>query len=215
MRGSHSKKMPASFDNWLNEDKPDWQRRYSELSGDAKRSVVAALREAQRGLCVYCGRQLSRNHDMYHIEHFRPQCTYPQLDVELENMYLSCGPRLIWESPSAACEDQEDSSATCGVAKENWFDENLHIEPHYPVCTDRFRFELSGCVTPLRNDDRAARAMIEKLNLNHKSLVVRRRRILASISNDDWHRSDFLRLDGPELLGFAHVAFQHLGKVIP
>ena len=166
MRGSHRKNVPPLFAQWLAQANRNWQPQYSAIQSPEKEAVVAALWEAQRGLCVYCGRELSRDTSkiFYHIEHFRPQSTYPTLETCFANLFLSC-----------------NQGNTCGVAKANWFDEHKHIEPDYPGCTDRFRFVLTEDIVPATAGDNAAQEMINRLNLNYRELRVTRGRILELI----------------------------------
>ena len=137
MRGSHAKSEPQALTDWLAQESADWQPQFP-FPGDIRRPVVDALSEAQRGLCVYCGRKLdlSAPGKSYHIEHFRPISTYPDHEVSLANLFLSCGQET----------ETGNRSETCGTAKANWFDEIPHVEPDYPACTDRFRFTLTGHV---------------------------------------------------------------------
>ena len=57
MRGSHAKSEPQTLTDWLAQENADWQPQYP-FPSDVRRPVVDALSEAQRELCVYCGRKL-------------------------------------------------------------------------------------------------------------------------------------------------------------
>ena len=180
MRGSHEKRTPQELTDWLALESPDWQPSYP-FPGDIRQPVVDELWEAQRALCVYCGRRLDRDRpERIHIEHFRPRSSYPDLSLELANLFLSCGPEVEAGTPSE----------TCGHAKGDRFDEAGCIEPEYPACTRRFRFLLSGDVAPRSDDDAAAGTMIELLNLNHRELRKDREDILDRI---DGGSLDFFR----------------------
>ncbi len=205
MRGSHDKRTPPELVGWLTLENPNWQPSYP-FPTDIRRSVVDALREAQRGLCVYCGRQLHPNSPgRFHIEHFRPRSSYPDLSVELSNLFLSCGPELEAGTPSE----------TCGHAKSDRFDEAGCIEPDYPACTYRFRFLLSGEVAPRSDDDAAAGTMIELLNLNHRELRKDRSDILDRIDGENLDFSDFVDPQTCEAQSYAHIVCERLGTVIP
>ena len=205
MRGSHAKRMPPELAEWLALESPDWQPSYP-FPNDIRQPVVDALQEAQRGLCVYCGRRLDRDRPgRIHIEHFRPRSSYPPLSVDLGNLFLSCGPE----------EEAGRPSETCGHAKGDWFDEADCIEPEYPACTRRFRFLLSGEVAPRSDDDAAARTMIELLNLNHREFRKDREDILDRIDGGNLDRSDFVDPVTGESESYAHVVCERLGTVIP
>ncbi len=205
MRGSHDKTVPATLQDWLALENSDWQPSYP-LPNDIRTDVVEALRAAQRGLRVYCGRRLHPGRrGSFPIEHFRPQSAYPALSVDLANLFLSCGPETETGKPSA----------TCGDAKGNRFDEAEGIEPDYPACTRRFRFLLTGKVVPRSEDDAAAKATIDLLNLNHRELAKDREDILEGIDGGSFDLSDFVDPAGGEARSYAHVACERFGTVIP
>ncbi len=207
MRGSHDKQTPRQLTEWLARESPDWQPAFP-FPKDIREPVVDALRKAQRGLCVYCGRRLPADQawpERYHFEHFRPRSRYPHLATDLANLFLSCsreaGSRRV--------------SATCGHAKGDRFDETNCIEPEYPACTRRFRFLLTGKAVPRTEDDAAAETMIEILNMNHRELVKDREDILESVDGDGLELSDFVDPVSGEVQSYAHVVCEHLGEVIP
>ena len=205
MRGSHAKATPRALADWLALANPDWQPSYP-FPPDIRQPVAEALLNAQRSLCVYCGRQLDLDHPRKsHIEHFRPQSAYPGLATDLGNLFLSCGPEVEPGKPSA----------TCGNAKGDRFDEASCIEPDYPACTSRFRFLLTGQVAPATESDVAARTMIETLNLNHRELSKDRQDILDRIDGGNLDLSDFVDPQGGPAQSYAHVVCQHLGDLIP
>ena len=206
MRGSHAKAMPRSLKDWLALENDDWTPSYP-FPADVRQAVVEALHEAQRGLCVYCGRRLDMRQPgkSYHIEHFRPQSSYPELSTDFANLFLSCGQEAREGNPAE----------TCGTAKQDRFDEDRHVEPDYPDCTERFRFQLSGEIAPQTDGDTAAEAMIALLNLNHRELKKDREDLLDRIDGGSLDISDFIDPVGGRAESYAHMACRHLGAVIP
>ncbi len=206
MRGSHAKAVPRALAEWLAMASADWSPSYP-FPGDVRQAVVEALHEAQRGLCVYCGRRLDMRQPgkSYHIEHFRPQARYPGLSTDFANLFLSCGQETREGNPAE----------TCGTAKGDGFDENRHVEPDYPACTDRFRFLLSGEIVPQPSGDEAAEAMIALLNLNHRELKKDREDLLDRIDGGSLDISDFIDPGGGPAQSYAHVVCRHLGAAIP
>jgi len=202
MRGSHKKKVPPELENWLAQESEDWKPTYP-FPGDIREHVVNALRDAQRGLCVYCGRQLHVDEcpQGFHIEHFRPKRRFPDLQVDISNLYLSCG-----------CSSY---TQTCGGAKGGELDCNCLIEPKYPDCMDRFFFKLSGMAAARDDADHPARAMIELLKLNHDELVMDRETILEFVDNGQLDWSDFVNPRCRDVEDMAHVVGWHLGMTIP
>ncbi len=205
MRGSHEKRTPPELTDWLALESPDWQPSYP-FPGDIRQPVVDELWEAQRALCVYCGRRLDRDRpERIHVEHFRPRSSYPALSVDLANLFLSCGPE----------EEAGTPSETCGHAKGDRFDEAGCIEPEYPACTHRFRFLLSGEVASRSDDDAAVGTMIKLLNLNHRELRKDREDILDRIDGGSLDFSDFFDPVTKMAESYAHVVCERLATVIP
>lgn len=209
MRGSHAKMVPHALTAWLALESEDWKPSYP-FPNDIRQSVVTALAEAQRGLCVYCGRKLdlARPGKSYHVEHFRPQGQYSQLDTCFSNLFLSCGQEGY----------EGNRSETCGTAKDEWFDEATHIEPDYPTCIQRFRFLLNGEIIPEMTGDAAAEEMILVLNLNHSELKREREEIqyvIDGLEVNDVDYSDFIDPNTGVAESYAHMVFQRLGMLIP
>lgn len=206
MKGARKGAPPAGYVEWLGAASDDWQPSYP-FPRDVKTSIVETLRREQRGLCVYCGCRLDmrRQGKTFHIEHFRPQHAYPAEAVAHLNLFLSCG--------------QEDAggklSETCGTKKDQWFDEVLAIEPQYVACTARFRFKLNGSVEPLDPTDNAAKEWIARLNLNHPELAKERETLLATIDEEKLELVDLWDESSSLAEGFAHVAYQYFGEVLP
>ncbi|MCZ3375803.1 retron system putative HNH endonuclease [Rhizobium sp. AG207R] len=207
MKGSRKLEPPLELVNWLAQANEDWQPAYPFDSPAVRDAVRNALYQDQRGVCVYCGRKLSlsRPGKTYHIEHFRPQTTYPTRAVAYENLFLSCG--------------QEDGNGgrapTCGSVKGDWFDELANIYPAYSECTARFRFTLNGEAVPATDGDMAATEMIEHLKLNHPELRKDREDVLRLMDEGTLSPLDYWNADDQIAESYAHVAFQHLGQTIP
>ena len=207
MKGSRKGPTPPKMQAWLNQASEDWQPAYPFDSTEVRDEVRSTLLAEQRGLCVYCGRRLNldRPGETYHIEHFRPQHGYGQLSTEYSNLFLSCGQK----------DQAGELSQTCGAKKANWFDDADHVAPSYPDCIQRFRFSLNGFVEPSAANDGAALNMIEKLGLDHPELVKDRSDVLMLVDGGELDDSDFWKVEDGFAQSYAHLVFQHLGKVIP
>lgn len=206
MRGSHAKTAPRALTVWLARKSADWQPSYP-FPADIRQPVVDGLMDAQRGLCVYCGRNLDMSHPgkSFHIEHFRPRSGYPNLETDFANLFLSCGPES----------DSGNPSQICGNAKAGRFDEAACIEPDYPACTNRFSFLLTGEIAPDAEDDAPAAAMIDLLNLNHPELRTDRRDFLYLLDKEELDLSDFLASAGGSAPRYAHMVYRRFGAVMP
>lgn len=205
MKGSRKGSIPPTMQAWLDMANDDWRPAYPFDCADVTTEVRSNLLSEQRGLCVYCGRRLKIEipGSTYHIEHFWPQSVFTQRAIDYTNLFLSCGLK----------DENGAPSPTCGNFKGNWFDEDNYVAPEYPACTLRFRFSLTGEVIPAQDGDQGASNMIERLHLNHPELKKDRESILGMIDLGQLDESDFFSQDGAASL--AHVAFQHLGLVLP
>ena len=205
MKGSRKGLTPPLMQTWLDMANDDWKPAYPFDCAAVTNEVRETLFLEQRGLCVYCGKRLKLEMPgtTYHVEHFRPQSDFQDRATDYNNLFLSCGLK----------DDQGKPSPTCGNYKGNWFEETHHVSPNYPNCTSRFRFSLNGRVAAALDGDKGAENMIEKLHLNHPELVKDRENILIFIDGGLLDENDFL--DDGKAVSYAHVAFQHLGLLLP
>ena len=150
---------------------------YEALGSHLRQTLKQALLMEQTGQCVYCGRRIrldptGNEHDeACHIEHFRPRAGYPELEVDYDNLFLSC---------NGGRSGRNGKAGTCGHRKADRFDEDRHVAPiPEEACQRRFVFGGDGRVggdgTP------AAEAMIEVLNLNAPGLVHDRSKLIEDL----------------------------------
>ncbi|OVE92208.1 TIGR02646 family protein [Agrobacterium tumefaciens] len=205
MKGSRKGSTPPLMQGWIDMSNDDWRPSYPFDCAEVTNEVRSTLLLEQRGLCVYCGRRLNTTvaGTTYHVEHFWPQSQFQNRATDYSNLYLSCGLK----------DDAGQPAPTCGNFKANWFEEKYHVAPEYPPCTQRFRFSLNGQVAPALEGDTAARNMIERLNLNHPELIKDRENILSLLDQDELDETDFFANGMAE--SYAHVAYQHLGLLMP
>lgn len=145
---------------------------YGDLQQPERSATVNALFAEQTGQCVYCGRRIPLDqHQHFHVEHFRPQKTYPELQLDYTNLFLSCGP-----------ESEDGNRDTCGDHKKDWFEEDCHVPPAPETCAERFRFRSSGHIAGDGSPE--ADKMICKLNLNHPELVTERQVMIEALDRE-------------------------------
>jgi len=204
MKGARKGSPPEIFLQWIAKKNDDWTPHYPFNESKVRQAVIAEIHNEQRGLCVYCGRKLdmSRPGKTFHIEHFRPQETYPNHSVDYDNLYLSCGQ----EAPTGG------HAQTCGTKKDSWFEEESHIAPTYAQCTQSFTFHLNG---NLSGKCEKSSKMVTVLNLNHRELTKDREELIKSIDAGALDASDFWDVATGMCEHYAHVAFNHLGLIIP
>lgn len=127
-----------------------------------------SLLEEQGSFCCYCGRSIDAASS--HIEHFRPQESFPEFALDYYNLHASC-----------IRETKPDSPLHCGHMKSNWFDEAEHISPMEEDCEQRFRYLLTGKIQASDSNDSAATRMIEVLALDIEYLDNRRQDALIRV----------------------------------
>lgn len=166
---------PESFKTWkaLARTTPNWG--YCYLQNPEKRELHEALIQEQGDICCYCGMRITR--DSSHIEHLKPQSsTDPNLSVEYTNLLASC-----------QREREPKKPIHCGVAKDDWHDEDLMVSPLQPNCADFFIYTDDGQIletdTPDKKD--AALETIKRLRLDIPKLNNMREAAIKNLYIDE------------------------------
>ncbi len=115
------------------------------------------------GRCVYCAIPEGRFGGIrnFHIEHFRPKVKFPQLENDIQNLYLAC--------------------AICNVLKcDDWPGEPVadHSRATYPdpFLTDyNSLFVISSTTHEVTSPTVAGKYLVERVLLNRAQLILERR----------------------------------------
>lgn len=208
MRGSAKGPEPARLRAWKEVQRDNGiDPEYRALPRAERAVMVDSLRAEQTRQCVYCGRGISLDrHDEHHVEHFRPRTRYPALQLDYDNLFLSCGPA-----------SEYGIRDTCGNHKGDWFEEDCHVPLAPESCAERFRFLSSGEIAGDHSQESGK--MIDVLNLNHPELVIERQVVIEDLDRElaggvppDVLRQDYLDLDRDGARpSFANVAIGYLG----
>lgn len=168
---------PERFERWKAQANADWQPSYADLQNPQKQDLHDALLQEQGYVCCYCGRSIRREDGHLaddgtgqpgsHIEHFRPQESYPKLALCYENLHVSC---IRARNPGTPLH--------CGHAKGNAFDEALAISPTDPLCEQQFGYALDGRIIP---KGKKAEYMCNLLKLDVPFLRNRRAAVLGGV----------------------------------
>lgn len=170
---------PESFERWKANANANWQPSYGDLQNPEKRDLHDALLKEQGWVCCYCGRRFTREDQGVpgdglviertgsHIEHFRPQESYPEQALCYENLFVSCIRAVNPGTP-----------LHCGHAKGNAFDEAWVISPTDPLCEQHFGYALDGQIIP---KGKKAEYMCGLLRLNVAFLMNRRAAVLEGV----------------------------------
>jgi len=142
------------------------------------KTVEDSLRSEQKSICAYTGLQIDAGNS--HIEHLLPQSHCSNDEETKYTNLVACYPRPGIHAYFGA------------VAKENWppsAQVSMFISPLSNGCEQRFNFNFRGVMEPTTKDDTAALETINRLKLNHVSLVALRKEAIDAI----------LKLRGKEL----------------
>jgi uncharacterized protein (TIGR02646 family) len=164
------KQEPAALVAFKAKGNEDWQATYDNLRGSDKQAVHVSLVAEQGFVCCYCGARIGIEDS--HIEHFRPQSLYPDLQLDYYNLLASC-----LRQPAAG------DPRHCGVSKDDWYDEKLMVSPMIADCGEFFRYKENGEIFASRDPMRvpAVTETIDKLNLNAYNLAESRKRAISAI----------------------------------
>lgn len=194
MKYIRKKKSPEPFEKWKRE--MGESAHYGNIPAEIKSILRKSLLDEQNWLCCYCGLSLMTHN--IHIEHFRPQSKYKELQLEYRNLHASCNGRLLHLT------EYEGISDFCGHAKKDWFDEKLLISPLDPNCESFFEYGFDGSIRS-NHGQRAATETIWRLGLD--SYLLRKQREeainavfeLTDIFNDDELQDMISFLETPDL----------------
>lgn len=144
---------PKVFEAWKNQASDEWQPSYKQLANPEKLDVHSSLLAEQGWVCCYCGRAIDVQDS--HIEHFRPQSVYAALELNFDNMHVSCLRQRDRRAP-----------LHCGHAKGDGLDEARLIDPQDPSCEARFIYTALGQIVPTDSSDDRAKYMAGLLKLD-------------------------------------------------
>ncbi|MCA8082697.1 retron system putative HNH endonuclease [Burkholderia cenocepacia] len=205
---------PKSFEDWKNQANDNWQPSYDLLANPEKQDLHQTLLAEQGWVCCYCGRET--NVGSSHIEHFRPQHSYEELELQFENLHASCLRQMDPRAP-----------LHCGHAKKNDFDENRFISPLDPSCETRFSFSALGGIIPSDAMDERAIYMIDLLQLNSPVLQALRSEaismalspeFLSTMSDDELRlfRDNVAKPDPHgKITSFGHAVARYADQYLP
>jgi uncharacterized protein (TIGR02646 family) len=165
---------PEVLANFKARGNKNWKLTYKKFKKCKSKKELQDLLIIEQGhLCCYCGRHVSQLDS--HIEHFKPQFKYPDLDLDYFNMLVSCQNQTEHTEPKH-----------CGFAKYDWFDQELLISPLIADCADFFEYTDIGEILPTRRSEKAAAATetIDKLSLNIPKLQAGREGVINSFYDE-------------------------------
>jgi uncharacterized protein (TIGR02646 family) len=157
----------------------DWQATYDKLQNPEKRELHQILLAEQGYICCYCGARISLADS--HIEHFQPQESYPDKQLDYRNLLVSC-----LRQPNAG------DPLHCGVSKGNWYDRTLTVSPTIANCADFFEYQADGKIIPSRDHLKktAADTTIERLKLKIANLTKSRAKSLEGLDLNELSLAD-------------------------
>lgn len=177
------------FDNYIANDKPS---AWKDFDDNIKLKLHQHLWREQKTLCIYCQQQTPLKKEKQaseeirsHIEHIRPQSTYPNLIFDYSNLSVSC------EGFDCDTKDKNPKKEFCEHRKHNKYDESNFLNPiELSDIETYFEYDIEGKIHPTSKDKKKAKYMIDLLYLNHQKLIDMRKEVyLFSISEKDEYLS--------------------------
>lgn len=163
--------VPQGYTRWCRSVVGTDKSRWSELPREVKRPLLEGLISEQGHLCAYTMRRIEGSSS--HIEHIKPQsrcrAELPGSDLDYHNI-VACFP----------AEGMPSKFRYGAQKKGNWWEHDgvEFLSPLQPQCEQRLRFDLTGKVVAV-DRHAAANTTIKVLDLNHKSLIDDRKRVIA------------------------------------
>ena len=176
----HKQAEPDEISAWKALENEDWQPSYGNLMAPERPILRRALLAEQGHVCCYCNRRIAENPAdgqiaEFHIEHFRPQHAFEELELDYQNLHASCFKN-----------DAVKGRRHCGPAKDNWFDAALTLSPLNDN-SDLIRYGEDGSV--ISNNSPAAAETIKQLALDHPMLIAEREAEIAGKLDADFIRN--------------------------
>ncbi|MDE7414894.1 MAG: TIGR02646 family protein [Lachnospiraceae bacterium] len=168
MRKIQKGESPKWFEAWKDNFQCKKGRRatYKEDFPDAeRRKLRKELLEEQGYICCYCMKRIDINSS--HLEHFWPKSRFKNLDMDYQNMLVSC-------------EGETTGGDHCGHKKDDWYDKDMVIPTDDKIET-MFRYALSGGINPAHRGEKEAveKKMIHEWGLDSFHLERNRKMALA------------------------------------
>jgi uncharacterized protein (TIGR02646 family) len=156
----------------------------------AIKSIRTQLREEilnhQSGMCAYCEKKIAL--DKSHIDHFRMRDRFPEQTLAFSNLWVSCG----------SDKDKQKHCAHHKDAQKLTKDDFLALPEFIALDLSRVEFTETGrLIAKDPKDTIMTRLIDDLLNLNEKSLVADRKRILQQ-------KDHFSGFSNEEVFGFLH-----------
>lgn len=208
MKGSTKGQAPGELANYSALPAPPWKL----LSTVDKEAILKALLDEQHHVCVYCGKRITPDYRVSHIEHFKPQSVHKDQRFVWTNLFASCGPT-----------GKKNAPRICGDFKDKWDPVPVgHIDPTDPNCERMFGYGGNGEIWPTALARSRAQTMIDRLNLDDESLQYERLVIVIEIeeriadgtigaANQEAEVERWRTVDASgSLLSYGHVAARYL-----
>ncbi|MCM1256543.1 MAG: TIGR02646 family protein [Roseburia sp.] len=168
---------PEWFEKWKQDYKntygkePHYKSDFSTDDEDGKmrrQQLREHLIEEQGHICCYCMKKIFQNNS--HIEHFWPKASFPQKDLEYNNMLASCN------GDGTISLDEH-----CGHKKEDWWKENM-VSPTEAEVENMFQYSVDGKIhsLPRKITTNIAQEMISHMGLDSFHLERNRRNAIES-----------------------------------
>lgn len=181
MKKIEKKEAPPSFNKY----KKTKGANYDSLDNAKNRAIKDELREAllkeQGYICCYCGKKIQFDDTI--IEHLQSRDEFPKLQLDYQNLLLSC------DGGQRARSKNKSDPPYCDSAKGN---QEITVTPLQEDCEHRFKCDEEGLILFDAADIEAGKTL-EVLNLNNEVLKNQRKSCLMAYTESEWDWEDEVR----------------------
>ena len=147
------------------------KHQWDNVSRADKKVLREALKSLQHCCCAYCGDKLTTDNKM-HIDHFETRSRYPQKTFCWSNLFLCCS-----NDGKAYCASYKDASNNKNKNKKILKPDEINPKCYFTY--DRGEMKCKKSCPDLI----LAQNTIDRLNLNHRTLVEKRKNVLKCVDS--------------------------------
>ncbi len=174
------KKEPEFFQKYIHDIVPkDWAILSKDIGFNIREYILKGDNGAseQNNQCAYTELAIKPDLSNSHIDHYRKRSLYSTTIFDWNNLFVACNSEFY----GAKYKDKQIKSGNKAIY------ESL-LNPSIDNPKDFFYYSLTGEISPRSKDKdsdgyKKAKTTIDVFNLNHKSLVNRRKTVVVNISS--------------------------------
>ena len=167
-----NKNPPPLFTNLIKKNKPNNWSDFGRIKAELRDYM---LNHEQNGQCAYCESAITSDSSKSHIDHYKKKAghLFPELECDYKNLLVSCNNGKNGGKEKHCAKSKDDRIKI----KDDY---NDLINPVIDNPNKHLYYSFTGDVLP---KDKKAEITIEIFNLNHKSLINRRKTLSIKLDS--------------------------------